>query len=296
MPQTAPPLFFLITFYVFRQNLNFKSIKKLSCPSLISCILNTLFTRLARLSWYVELYKITFNVISHAIAYSHLFTWLVEESLNSKITLNRNSLFKYNIFNAPLLSVVRTITLNEIGIKLLKAGIEPNPGPTLNDIVIITINCNGLSNDGRLLQAIGRIKKRLKQRNAIIFLQETHNANILLLENIWTGTVNVSMGTGGSRGVITLCTKDISVLAFESDNDGRSIFTFLNIGNNNYISTANVYSPNDHVISKQFIQNTTTRWDRFTASCSDNTNGISNCFLILAGDLNCVLSPYDAQS
>ena len=134
-------------------------------------------------------------MISHAIAYSHLFTWLVEESLNSKITLNRNSLFKYNIFNAPLLSVVRTITLKEIGIKLLKAGIEPNPGPTLNDIVIITINCNGLSNDGRLLQAIGRIKKRLKQRNAIIFLQETHNANILLLENIWTGTVNVSMGT-----------------------------------------------------------------------------------------------------
>ena len=235
-------------------------------------------------------------MISHAIAYSHLFTWLVEESLNSKITLNRNSLFKYNIFNAPLLSVVRTITLKEIGIKLLKAGIEPNPGPTLNDIVIITINCNGLSNDGRLLQAIGRIKKRLKQRNAIIFLQETHNANILLLENIWTGTVNVSMGTGGSRGVITLCTKDISVIAFESDDDGRSIFTFLNIGNNNYISTANVYSPNDHVISKQFIQNTTTRWDRFTASCSDNTNGISNCFLILAGDLNCVLSPYDAQS
>ena len=224
-------------------------------------------------------------MISHAIAYSHLFTWLVEESLNSKITLNRNSLFKYNIFNAPLLSVVRTITLKEIGIKLLKAGIEPNPGPTLNDIVIITINCNGLSNDGRLLQAIGRIKKRLKQRNAIIFLQETHNANILLLENIWTGTVNVSMGTGGSRGLITLCTKDISVIAFESDDDGRSIFTFLNIGNNNYISTANVYSPNDHVISKQFIQNTTTRWDRFTASCSDNTNGISNCFLILAGDL-----------
>ena len=35
------------------------------------------------------------------------------------------------------------------------------------------------------------------------FLQESHNTNIVLLESIWNGPINVSMGTGGSRGVIT---------------------------------------------------------------------------------------------
>ena len=152
-----------------------------------------------------------------------------------------------------------------------------------------------MSGEGRLLQTIGRIKKRIKQRNAIIFLQETHNA-FFLLESIWTGSINVSMGSGGSRGVITLCTKDLSVLAFEADNEGRALFTLINCGNNNFFSAANIYSPNDHTVSRQFISNTACKWDSFTLKCLSNLQNQVNCFPILAGDLNCVLYSHDAQS
>ena len=121
------------------------------------------------------------------------------------------------------------------------------------DFEFLTINCNGLTNDVRLLQAIGRIKKHIKNRNAIIFLQETHNANIILLENIWEGKVHISSGTGGSRGVITLSTKNFNIKSFKSDTEGRYLFTTIELGNSHLLYTANIYSPNNHDESKVFI-------------------------------------------
>ena len=100
---------------------------------------------------------------------------------------------------------------------LIIGGIESNPGPEIETVKVITINCNGLTSDQRLLQAIGRLKKKIKTSTAVIFLQETHNTNIILLENIWRGNVNISSGTGGSKGVVTLSTDNLEVLSFESD-------------------------------------------------------------------------------
>ena len=208
-------------------------------------------------------------------------------------------IYHFNCLISDVLATIvsrKELTLTEISTLLLRGGVEPNPGPEINDLVIVTINCNGLSGEGRLLQTIGRIKKRIKQRNAIIFLQETHNANILLLESTWTGSVNVAMGSGGSRGVITLCTKDLSVPAYEADSEGRALFTLIDCGNNNFFSAANIYSPNDHTASKQFINNTACKWDSFTLKCLSNLQNQVNCLPILAGDLNCVLYSHDAQS
>ena len=159
--------------------------------------------------------------------------------------------FKY--FDAKgVITVVRIITCKEIKINLLRGGIESNPGPSLFDI--ISVNCNGLTSDLRLLQTIGAIKKRAKNVPIIVLLQETHLANITLIENIWMGPVFVSPGTGGSRGVITLCSSDFKAITFKADTDGRTLFVRLDCGNNNQVVVANVYSPNDHVISKKFIQ------------------------------------------
>ena len=77
----------------------------------------------------------------------------------------------------------KTVSRDLIVSLLIIGGIETNPGP-VNTLEIITINCNGLTSDIRLLQAIGRIKKKLKATPAIIFMQETHNANIVLLESV----------------------------------------------------------------------------------------------------------------
>ena len=147
---------------------------------------------------------------------------------------------------------VKYLSLRLINLLLLRAGIESNPGPNIDALKIITVNCNGLTNDLRLMQAIGRLKNNIRHCSSVIFLQETHNANLILLENLWQGNVNVAVGTGGSRGVITLTTSDIVVKSFESDPEGRYIFTTIYLGKEYYINTANIYSPNNHGQAKNF--------------------------------------------
>ena len=116
--------------------------------------------------------------------------------------------------------ITRVPTLSEIRIALIIAGIENNPGPeqtdepnTISNLEIITINCNGLTCNVRLLQTISKLKKCLKKKDCIVFFQETHNANIILLESIWEGSVHVLPGTGGSKGVIILCSPNLFFFA-----------------------------------------------------------------------------------
>ena len=142
----------------------------------------------------------------------------------------------YLVFNYSLVKYYdRTLTCLEIVKALFISGIERNPGPDINNLEIITINCNDLTSDMRLLQVVGKIKKQIKSNQAIVLLQETHNTNIVLLENIWNGPINISMGTGGSRGVITLCTLETETIAFKADTEGRYLFTTTKIGDKNLL-------------------------------------------------------------
>ena len=194
--------------------------------------------------------------------------------------------------------ITRTVTSQVIKIALLIAGIEPNPGPPLEltpNFEILTINCNGLTSKVRLLQAIGKIKKHIKNRQAIIFLQESHNADIALLESIWPGSVNVAIGTGGSKGVITIATNHFKLIAFKSDPEGRSLFSCLQFGPNHFINVANLYSPNNHELSKTFISNSLIEWDLFCQIQRDTNPPNSIFSAVIAGDLNCVIHDYDAQ-
>ena len=184
----------------------------------------------------------------------------------------------------------------EICILLVIAGIETNPGPVTDSIGIITVNCNGLTSDARLLQAIGRIKKKIKDVPHIIFIQESHNANLILLENIWKGSVTISPGSGGSKGIITLCTGDISLINFESDDGGRYLFTTFEISKNSYVNTLNLYAPNNHVISKQFFKNVLTKWDSYINFQSITLPYDHTSSSIIAGDFNCVINNTDLQN
>ena len=178
----------------------------------------------------------------------------------------------------------KTQSRKEIMLNLISAGIEPNPGPerdsddSVTELSILTINCNGLSSDIRLLQAIGKIKKYIKNSNCIIFLQETHNANITLLESIWTGTVHISIGTGGSRGVITLCTQNLKTTSFCADHNGRYVFTTVELGKEKIVNTANIYSPNNHDDSYRFIDNTLKDWNMY---CESTLIAFPNVMLLL---------------
>ena len=254
-------------------------------------------------------------------------------TVNSKFyTLTFNNLFQYYFktvsitrgANAPLFSpfnskcsssvtsdrfvrssnvilVIRVLTLSEIRTALFIAGIEYNPGPDVDEpnniskLEIITINCNGLTCNVRLLQTIGKLKKHINKRDCIVFLQETHNANLILLESIWEGSVHISPGTGGSKGVITLCSRNLNTTCFKTDEEGRFLFTTIKLPNNRLINTANLYSPNDHNLSYQFISETFNKWNEFCTNAMAYTTEHSLTSSVIAGDFNCVLNQQDSQ-
>ena len=196
-----------------------------------------------------------------------------------------------------IITKLRRESRSEILKQLQRGCIEINPGPEIGNIKIITVNCNGLTSEHRLLQAIGKIKRRIKSANAIIFLQETHNANLILLENIWQGCVNISAGTGGSRGVITLTTENLLVSAFQSDNEGRYLFTTVKLGDNRICHTANLYSPNNHNVAKDFYEEVIEQWDSYFEHNKQLTTQTNDCtFSIIAGDFNCVIHEEDLQN
>ena len=219
--------------------------------------------------------------------------------LESRIVVDRFVLF-LGIIICRLFA--RVFTLAEIRTALLAAGIENNPGPDqvdntnlLSKFEIVTINCNGLTCNLRLLQTISKLKKSFKNKECIIFLQETHNANIILLESVWEGSVNVSPGTGGSRGVITLCTRNFNTISFKTDAEGRYLFTTIRLPDNRLIITVNLYFPNDHNQSYQFISETFNKWNSFCIDSLAFTTNPTFISSIIADDFNCVLNPQDSQ-
>ena len=133
-----------------------------------------------------------------------------------------------------------------------------------------------------MLQTISKLKKRFKNKECIVFLQETHNANIILLESIWEGSVNVSPGTGGS-------------ISFKTDEQGRFLFTTIKLPDNRLVNTVNLYSPNDHNQSFQFISEIFDEWNGFCIDSLAHTTDPALISSVTAGDFNCVLNPQDSQ-
>ena len=219
------------------------------------------------------------------------FSNIIHRKHATKDGIKLNGLFNEN--GERMSHISRSMTLLEIRIRLLREGIESNPGPESETLKIITVNCNGLTSDQRLLQAIGKIKRNIKLKDAIIFLQETHNANLELIENLWQGNVNIAAGTGGSRGVITLSTKNLKVISFQSDSEGRFLFKSIDMGNNRLCHTANIYSPNNHTAARKFYENLFKQWDEYYERHASN-NYVNH--IVLAGDLNCVINDGESQN
>ena len=85
------------------------------------------------------------------------------------------------------------------------------------------------------------------------------------------------MGSGGSKGVITLATKKFRLTTFQSDSEGRFLFNTLQYGPNHFINTANLYSPNNHDNSNTFITSSLYEWDLFCVS-QPNLHSPNNFF------------------
>ena len=282
-PQNSIPLPFYLLITVFYLNLQFINFKSKCFPKVKFIVASHSLGSCDRKSCCVFINNFVRCVVGKS---NHLKTFVyTHERQECKMKIKGQKMLM-RIKN-------RVENRNEVKKRLLREGIESNPGPTIESFKVITINCNGLTSDQRLLQAIGRIKKRIKTCQSIIFLQETHNANLILLENIWKGNVNISNGTGGSRGVITLSTEGFEVLAFQSDEDGRYLFTTFKFNNNKMCHTANIYSPNNHNVARGFFANALEKWDEY---CNNLVDPNSIASYVVAGDLNCVISGKDSQN
>ena len=117
----------------------------------------------------------------------------------------------------------------------------------------------------------------------------------MLLESVWEGSVHVSPGNGGSRGVIMLCSNSLVTVSFKTDNEGRFLFTTIKLPNDRLINTANLYSPNDHNLSYQFISDVFDEWNGFCTNSLAHTTNPSLTSSVIAGDFNCVLNSQDSQ-
>ena len=100
---------------------------------------------------------------------------------------------------------------------------------------------------------------------------------------------------GGSKGVITLCSSKINTIRFKTDDEGRYLFTTIKLPNNRLINSANLYSPNDHNLSYQFISKVFEDWNHFCIGSLALTTDPTLTSAVIAGDFNCVLNSQDSQ-
>lgn len=180
-----------------------------------------------------------------------------------------------------------------IGILLLRAGIEPNPGPDLAtnfpEFSVISQNCRGLTN----CKKVCRMVKKLNLSKApltVACLQETHCINKFALNNLYKGTYVVDDGDRNQRGVSILIPEGLELC--ESRTSGLGRWAIAAIKPTSSVQSyktlvASVYAPNCHRESKIFFEDFFHNLDSImedlaVESCEFNT--------ILTGDFNLVLN------
>jgi exonuclease III len=148
---------------------------------------------------------------------------------------------------------------------------------------IHTYNVRGLRDNVKRSRMFNLFKNNLK---GIIFLQETHAVpgDFEIWQKEWGSTIYMSYGTSQSKGVAILMPKqfDYNIDSIKSDSNGRYI-SLQGIFNGHKLCLLNVYAPTADKAKEQndFM-------DEITPIIDNNSHQ-----LILAGDLNCHLTPKD---
>jgi len=159
---------------------------------------------------------------------------------------------------------------------LIIGNIEPHPGPP--SLSLCTLNCRGLSDRGKFLRTISKLKKFTKKApHAIICLQETHCLDPELIKCTWADNFSIANGASNARGVCILF-KNLPCTEVAICPEGRSLICKTEIqGSELFI--CNLYAPNDYRESYTFFSSILpTLNDLFTDPSDSN--------LILAGDFN----------
>ncbi len=173
---------------------------------------------------------------------------------------------------------------------LIRGNVEMNPGPGTqkvtgnNSLEIITYNCNGLSQREKRRRVLQKVRK-VTNNGGIVMLQETHLMKEELISVVFKDKFQLNEYKSNSAGVATLYSNDYDLLLTSKDKNGRILLTVLEKKGEKYI-VINVYCPNDHKLSVDFVEEVYFR-------ILDALNNHPDCHIILAGDFNCCLTDKD---
>ncbi len=116
-------------------------------------------------------------------------------------------------------------------------------------------------------------------------LQETHLTSNDQVTSTYNEKFEISSYRSNSAGVLTMFGNEYEVIHSSKDEAGRKLFTVVQKSNEKYLLT-NIYCPNDHRASIDFIEDV---YLSIIAILNDHLD----CHIILAGDFNCCLMTND---
>ena len=181
--------------------------------------------------------------------------------------------------------LIRRLTIRKL---LICQTVELNPGPPTNIkdnlLNIVTYNCNGLANIGKLKRIVSKSNKIL-DKGGIVVLQETHIMTEDRIKTITKHKFLLNQYRSNSAGVITLVSNDFNVVESFKDKAGRQLFTIVEKDETKFL-VANVYCPNDHRSSIAFIESV-------YCKILEYRNIYPDIYVILAGDFNSCMEEKD---
>jgi exonuclease III len=122
-------------------------------------------------------------------------------------------------------------------------------------------------------------------KGGIVMLQETHLTKDEQVLSTYKGGFKLNNHKSNSAGVATFFSNNFEILHNEDDDSGRMLLTVVKNENDNFL-IANVYCPNDHKVSLNFVEKV---YVRILEVLSD----FPDCHVILGGDFNSCLTNKD---
>jgi len=177
--------------------------------------------------------------------------------------------------------------------KILQMGnVEINPGPNNNlnnnkSMDIMTYNCNGLASRDKRNRVLNKVNK-ITNKGGIVMLQETHIMDSSQISSSFKGKFLLNQYKSNAAGVAIFLGNEYEIIYSFSDKIGRFLIAVV-VREEEKFLLINVYCPNDHKLSIDFIENVYLK-------LLETNNDHPDCHIVLAGDFNCCISENDLRN
>jgi len=242
--------------------------------------------------FYIFLLVKLFEMLFHRLNFRTL------AKINITITRLKQILYNHidNIYKFICTIFKKDLKLNIFTLRtlLVRGNVELHPGPRSGErkknlissksLDIVTFNCNGLSVDRKRRRTLLKIND-IVNKGGIVMLQETHLTKDDQVLSTYKGGFKLNNHKSNSAGVATFFSNNFKILHNEGDDNGRMLFTVVKNENENFLIT-NVYFPNDHKLSINFVEKVYVR-------ILEILNDFPDCHVIMGGDFNSCLTNND---